>query len=170
VLVLVAVVAGCGPSVDSVKDGTFEGREQTTLGNAFEAAFSETTWELKESANKTQFVEFTGKAKKIIMLETSDDSDLWVIPKNGEVLFQFVIKRDDTFDISYAEAKLDLNPKVAEGLKKMLASDKETEAGLGVVLAAQLKPKIDARNVNKKNIGQLSEEEIVDVLDHAYGL
>ena len=105
--VIVVFASGCGNSVNSVKDATLKGREQTTVGNAFNACFNEPAWELKESANKTQFVEFTGKAKKHIPF---DGEGVIVIAEGGLVKIQFVLKKDGTFEIGYAEVPFKINP------------------------------------------------------------
>jgi hypothetical protein len=102
---LAAMLCSCGNSVNTVKNGYLPGREQTTVGDAFDTFFSETAWELKESANKTQFVEFTGKIKKTVTLDVNSGL---AIPKDGKVRFQFTLKRDKVFSITYCEALLSL--------------------------------------------------------------
>jgi hypothetical protein len=46
-----------------VKAGIYPGHDSTTIGRAFEAFFSEPTWEDQELANGTKLVVFTGKFK-----------------------------------------------------------------------------------------------------------
>jgi len=104
---MILLTNGCGNSVNSVKGATLSGREQTTVGNAFDAFFNEPNWELKESENKTQFVEFTGKAKKHVPF---DGEGMLVIPEGGKVMVQFILKKDGTFEIGYAEAPFKVNP------------------------------------------------------------
>jgi len=103
---LLTTAAGCGNSVNAVKDATLFGREETTVGDAFDSFFSETSWVLKEKANKSQFVEFTGRAKTDILMEAMIPP--LVIPKNGKVLVQFTINVNETFEVSYVEAALQL--------------------------------------------------------------
>jgi hypothetical protein len=49
-------------------------------------------WELKETENKTRFVEFTGKAKESSKL----------LPDGTKVVVQFTLMQDNTFELSYA--------------------------------------------------------------------
>lgn len=115
--VMVSFASGCGNSVNSVKDATLKGREQTTIGNAFGARFDEARWELKRSANKTQFVEFAGKSKTKIPFPTPMVPQL-VIPQGGVVMVQFILKRNGAFEIGYAEAAFAADPSLPEELKK----------------------------------------------------
>ena len=109
--IIILLTNGCGNSVNSVKGGALTGREQTTIGNAFDAFFNEPKWELKESANKTQFVEFTGKAKKPVPL---DAEGMLVVPEGGNVMIQFILKKKGEFEIGYAEAPIKVNPNLSE--------------------------------------------------------
>lgn len=110
-LVIVVFVIGCGNSVNSVKDGTLQGREQTTVGNAFNAYFNDPTWEFGETENKTQFVEFKGKAKKLIPF---DEKSVIIIAEGALVKIQFILKKDGSFEIGYAEAQFKFNPKLSK--------------------------------------------------------
>ncbi|MCC6506856.1 MAG: hypothetical protein IT475_15610 [Aquimonas sp.] len=118
---MVLLINGCGNSansVNSVKGATLSGREQTTVGNAFDAFFNESSWELKESANKTQFVEFTGKTKEQVPFNVGglpvDGEGVLVIPEGGNVMVQFILKIDGTFEIGNVEATIKANPSLSE--------------------------------------------------------
>jgi len=111
------LLAGCGNGVDSIKNSYIGGKEQTTVGNAFEAAFTDPKWELKTTENKTQFVEFTGNAKNNLIVDEGAS-----IPKGKAVKVQFVFK-GKVFEIQYAEALITItNP-----LLKALANLDETK-------------------------------------------
>ncbi|NOU35952.1 MAG: hypothetical protein HOO88_04205 [Kiritimatiellaceae bacterium] len=114
---IILLTNGCGNSVNSVKRGTLAGREQTTIGNAFDAFFNEPKWEIKESANKTQFVEFIGKAKKPVPL---DEEGMLVVPEGGNVMIQFILKKKGEFEIGYAEAPIKVNPNLPAEASSMV--------------------------------------------------
>ncbi len=118
---MVLLINGCGNSansVNSVKGATLSGREQTTVGNAFDAFFNESSWEMKESANKTQFVVFTGKTKEHVPFNVEglpfDGEGVLVIPEGGNVMVQFILKKDGTFEIGNVEAPIKVNPSLSE--------------------------------------------------------
>lgn len=90
-LALTALLSACGNAVDTVKNGYLQGLEQTTVGNAFDAYFENPKWVLKEQANKTQIVEFSGEKTKEGMFKNTQHHESYVV--------QFVIKNDGTFTI-----------------------------------------------------------------------
>lgn len=125
-LVSIVIISGCGNPVSSVKNGILPNRVQTTVGNAFNAFFNEPTWKLKVSENKTQFVEFTGKAKKDISSFTLANL---IIPQGGKVLVQFILMKDGSFKIGYVEAPFKACPGSEQGL-----SQAELDKGTAVFL------------------------------------
>jgi DNA-directed RNA polymerase subunit RPC12/RpoP len=78
-----------GPEL--VTEAHLQGYMGTTVGNAFNTFFTEPKWELNESANKTRFVQFTGRCKK--------DSGL---PEGSTVTIQFTLNADRSFQLTYA--------------------------------------------------------------------
>ena len=104
-VIVTITLAGCGNGVDSIKNSFLGGKEQTTVGNAFDAAFTDPKWELKTTENKTQFVEFTGNAKNALAVDEAAS-----VPKGKAVKVQFILK-GKTFEIQYAEAMITItNP------------------------------------------------------------
>jgi|688.fasta_scaffold268494_3 hypothetical protein len=88
-------LVGCGNPVEDIRNSKLVGREQTTVGAAFDAALENAKWEFIETANKTRIVQVSGRTKKV-------DANL----KRGvDVLFQFMLK-DDQFEITYAEQEI----------------------------------------------------------------
>lgn len=104
------ILAGCGPSASQVYDSHLKGREQTTIGDAFKAAFDNPKWELKQTENKTRFVEFTGKARRNISV-----GEGVIVPKGNPVKMQFLLKKDE-FEINYAEAQLQVTIPILKGM------------------------------------------------------
>lgn len=108
---LLLAVAGCeAASTLLVTTGHLAGHEETTIGDAFNASFSEPTWRSFETEKGATVVEFTGKNPSDLFLAgtgdvISDPRNAAVrLPAGGLVRFQFLIK-GDKFSISYVEAE-----------------------------------------------------------------
>lgn len=112
-LFVVLFVFGCDSSIKMVETGTFNGREQTTIGNAFKAFFAKPKWKLHETENKTKFVLFEGAAKRNSIWNMdiyNPDIPQYVIPKGAKFQVQFLIKNDKTFEIDFMKIEVRINP------------------------------------------------------------
>ena len=116
-LAMLVGVTGCGPSVSSVRDAKMTGREQTTVGKAFDAYFGDANWELKEAANGTKFVEFTGKFKKDFPLD--DNAQALIFAKDSQLIAQFLIK-DKSFEVSAVQGTLSIDGTIGGDVKASL--------------------------------------------------
>jgi hypothetical protein len=85
-------LVGCGNPVEDIRNSKLVGREQTTVGAAFDAALENAKWEFIETANKTKIVQVSGRTKKLDPF----------LKRGVDVLFQFMLK-EDQFEITYAE-------------------------------------------------------------------
>lgn len=113
IAVLITIVtAGCGGGVNTVKNAFLDGKKQTTIGNAFEAAFDKPTWDLMEMENKTRYVEFKGITKKDMPL---DGNGILLAPKGANIIFQFTLLDGGKFNVSCCEVgKMIVNPALGE--------------------------------------------------------
>lgn len=59
VIIVIALLSSGGSTEDIVKDGTFDGYPEMTVGEAFEGFFSEPTWS-SYTESGTEYVKFTG--------------------------------------------------------------------------------------------------------------
>ena len=115
--------AGCGVTVDNVKNGKLSGHEQTTVGKAFDAYFNNTVWELKETDNGTQFVEFRGTFRADITPGWADGTIMFA--KGSPVRAQFLIK-EKNFSLSCMEVAVTVAGK-----------DEDTRSIVALALAAR---------------------------------
>jgi len=90
--VVLFMLAGCDSPVDDIRNSKLAGREQTTVGDAFDAAIQDAKWELIVTANKSRVVQVSGITKR------TDP----ILQRGVRVLVQFMLK-DDQFETSYAE-------------------------------------------------------------------
>ena len=78
------------PSI--VKNAFLTNHKETTIGKAFDAYFAASNWVMLKTKNGTQYVEFTGKLKKVY----------GPLKVGTKVLMQFTIYNDKSFEIKYA--------------------------------------------------------------------
>lgn len=107
ICVAAIMLCSCGGNVGVVKNGHLDGYTQTTVGKAFNAAFSNAAWTNGTTENGRNFVEFRGKAKRAMRIAGEDG---WLaIPKGGAVMVQFVLDDGGGFSLGYCEAVVDIN-------------------------------------------------------------
>ena len=130
VMVLAGLLTGCGDSdIDGVKNGILDFDTSRTVEEVFSAKLDDIEWTKFTSDNNKTVVEVTGywvndknfKAleeaeKKLAEVEASGNEALSLILRNtiastmfalpmpgDQVLVQFVVNKDDTFEFQYGE-------------------------------------------------------------------
>jgi hypothetical protein len=120
VCIAAIMLCSCGGKVGVVKNGHLDGYTQTTVGRAFNAAFSSATWTSGTTENGRNFVEFRGKAKREMRIA---GEDAWLaIPKDGAVMVQFVLDDGGGFSLGYCEAIVAVNRNQAKDMQDAVAT------------------------------------------------
>ncbi|MDY3973600.1 hypothetical protein [uncultured Veillonella sp.] len=90
-LLMTALIAGCGNDkyVDIVREGNFYSHPNIKIGKAFDQFFEDSKWKSFTSDDGRKVVEFTGKCL--------------VLNQKSKVKIQFIVKKDETFEVNYAD-------------------------------------------------------------------
>lgn len=108
---LAAFMSGCTSEIDMVKNGTLQGREQTTIGKAIESTMGDIQWNFFESDKGIKVVEVRGWLGQSKYTSIKEIFDYCFKPEEKQIVIQFQLHiNQDAFDVAYCgkgEKKLD---------------------------------------------------------------
>lgn len=108
---LAALMSGCNSEIDLVKNGTLQGREQTTIGKAIESAMGDVQWNYFETDKGVRVVEVRGWLGQTEYTNIIEVLDYCFKPEKKQIVIQFrLLVNQDAFDVSYCgkgEERLD---------------------------------------------------------------
>lgn len=116
-----------GFTIRKVQDSYLPGHETTTVKNALDTFFADTTWKAGSTANGKEIVEFNGKFKHSYNLGNS--SDMYYIPEGSNFKLQFQLTQNG-YVIGYSE----LDIAETDVLKQFSSDIKSAYVANGVLL------------------------------------
>jgi len=107
VMALMVIMVGCSNNVKKVQALVMDGWPNSTVGDAFNASFTDPVWEDCVGERNVTFVQFTGAVQEDVPV---CENGIKIIPKGSQVLIQFVINKKDETNIGFAEAPVGVIP------------------------------------------------------------
>ncbi len=110
-LILIISLASCSKT-SVVRDAMLNGREQTTVGDAFDGCFAKTKWKSGVTPNKTRLVSFSGTVVNDIILTGYLGDPFLYIPQNSIFNADFIVNKNDTFEINDFQFEIRVLPNI----------------------------------------------------------